>query len=70
MEAAEGGLTVIVCIQCSMRELLADRPSPAFDETMEQHLARCHPDLEATQRERQELERQLAKKLKAEGVPP
>lgn len=56
---------MIVCIQCSMKALLDDQPSPAFDETMEAHLARCHPDPIATQRERTKLESRLAEKLKA-----
>lgn len=49
--------------------MLADEPSPAFDEALEAHMARCHPDLVATQRERAELERRLAEKLNTEGTP-
>jgi hypothetical protein len=53
-----------VCIQCSMRAMLNDEPPPTFDETAEEHQRRVHPDLVATQRERIELERQLAEKFK------
>ena len=53
-----------MCIQCSMRAMLNDEPSPTFDETPEQHQRRVHPDLAATQIERRELERKLAEKLK------
>jgi hypothetical protein len=56
---------MIVCIQCSMRALLDDQPSPAFDETLEAHMARCHPDPVATQQERKELERRLAERFKS-----
>lgn len=57
---------MMVCIQCSMRALLDDLPVPHFDETAEEHLRRCHPDLAETKRERRELERRLAEKL---GTP-
>lgn len=60
--------SVIVCIQCSMRALLADQPAPTFDETIEAHVARCHPG-KVSKRERQELERRLAEKLNTEGTP-
>jgi hypothetical protein len=56
----------IVCIQCSMRALLADEPSPKFDETPEEHFRTHHSDPVATQKERQELERrwpELERKL-------
>lgn len=44
------------CIQCSLRAMVAGEPAPYFDETPEEHMARVHPDLDATQRERRELE--------------
>lgn len=53
-----------ICIQCSMRALLADEPPPMFDEEPEEHQARMHPDLVATKAERQQLEAELAEKLK------
>ena len=53
-----------MCIQCSMRALLHDEPVPTFNETPEQHQRRVHPDLIATQIERQKLEQQLAQKFK------
>jgi hypothetical protein len=54
----------LVCIQCSMRALLHDEALPTFDETAEEHQRRVHPDLEATQAERRELEQALAVKMK------
>jgi len=45
-----------VCIHCSMKALLANEPAPSFDESPEEHLARVHPDPEATSQERRELE--------------
>jgi hypothetical protein len=53
-----------VCIQCSMRAMLAGEPAPSFDESPEAHLARVHPDPIATARERADLERQLAEHLR------
>ncbi len=53
-----------MCIQCAMRALLEDKPSPTFDETPEEHQLRVHPDLAATRLERQDLENKLVKKLK------
>ena len=55
-----------MCIQCSMRAVLHDKPVPMFDETGEQHLRRVHPDPVATQIERVELEKKLADKLRDE----
>lgn len=54
-----------VCIQCAMRALLAGEPPPAFEETPEAHLARVHPDLDATRRERRTLEAALAPRRRA-----
>jgi hypothetical protein len=53
----------LVCIQCAMRAFLDGRLPPTFDETLEAHMAREHPDPVATKAERQELEKQLAHKL-------
>jgi hypothetical protein len=50
-----------------MRAILNDEPPPTFDETAEEHQRRVHPDPVATQRERIELERQLAEKLNIDG---
>ncbi|MCK1671081.1 hypothetical protein [Bradyrhizobium sp. 150] len=47
-----------------MRAMLKDETPPTFDETIEEHMRRVHPDPQATQAERYELERQLAEKLK------
>ena len=47
-----------------MRALLKDEPPPSFEETPEEHQRRVHPDLAITQRERQELEKQLVEKLR------
>jgi len=53
-----------MCIQCAMRALLKDQPSPVFDEEPEEHQRLFHPDPAATQRERRELELLLAEKMK------
>lgn len=54
---------MLMCIQCAMRAMLNDEPSPSFNETPEQHMRRVHPDPAAAQVERRELERQLKLKL-------
>jgi hypothetical protein len=53
----------LICIQCSMRALLKDMPTPTFEETNEEHMARMHPNPMATKLERLELEERLADKL-------
>lgn len=63
-----GEMTVpLMCIQCSMRAMLKDEPSPTFDETLEEHMRRVHPDPVATQAERRELARKLVEKFKESG---
>ena len=52
-----------MCIQCAMKALLEGKTPEHFDEEPEAHMRRVHPDPEATQRERQELERALSVKL-------
>lgn len=52
-------MTPLVCLQCSMKAMLAGEPAPVFDETPEAHMLRCHPDPYQTYRERQMLEQQL-----------
>lgn len=47
-----------------MKALLEDRQPPVFEESEEDHMRRCHPDPAATKRERIELERRLAEKMK------
>lgn len=59
----------LVCLQCSLRAVVAHEPAPSFDESAEAHVARCHPDLEATRRERRDLERQLAAQLRSSASP-
>lgn len=58
---------MIVCIQCSMRAMLDGKSPPAFDETLEEHMRRCHPDPVATQKERQEMERLMAEYQTGKG---
>lgn len=50
---------MIYCIQCTMKAYVEGRAAPTFDETLEQHMARFHPDPKATRRERDELEDKL-----------
>jgi hypothetical protein len=52
----------IMCVQCMLRALLANEPTPRFEGTVEQHFQQYHPDPIATQIEREELERQLAER--------
>lgn len=54
---------MIVCIQCSMKAMLEDKPTPSFDETTEEHIRKHHPDQNATNREREELNKRLAEKF-------
>lgn len=54
---------MIICIQCSMRAVLDHKTPPVFDETLEQHMSRCHPDPVATQKERHEMEQKLNKEF-------
>lgn len=53
----------LVCIQCSMRAMVKGEPPPSFEETVEAHMARLHPDPVATLRERQEMEKAMWERL-------
>lgn len=57
---AKGNTQHLLCIQCAMEALVASRPPLTFDQTPEAHLASHHPDPEATQRRRRELEAIIA----------
>lgn len=46
-----------------MKAMLEDKPAPSFDETMDEHMRKHHPDQDATDRERGELEKQLSEKF-------
>jgi hypothetical protein len=46
-------------MQCSMRALVKGEKPETFDEEPDEHMKRCHPDPVETQRERQELEKQM-----------
>jgi hypothetical protein len=46
-----------------MKAALEDKLPVFFDETPEEHQRRVHPDLEATKKERIELEQRLQEKL-------
>ena len=52
----------IMCVQCMLRALIADKPTPHFEGTVADHMQQYHPDPIATQVERAELERQLAER--------
>jgi hypothetical protein len=47
-----------------MRALLDGKPQQVFDETVEAHMRRAHPDPLVAKRERRWLERRLREKLK------
>jgi hypothetical protein len=55
---------VLVCMQCTLRALVNNQPPPVFNESITDHMVRMHPDPEATQRERIELERRLTEQLR------
>jgi hypothetical protein len=60
-------MKTLVCIQCAMKALLADKVAPTFDETAEEHMRKHHPDPASTQAERVELEERLMSHLTKEG---
>jgi hypothetical protein len=49
----------LCCVQCSLKALLDGELPPVFAESPEAHMARVHPDPEATHRERLALEARL-----------
>jgi hypothetical protein len=55
---------VTICLQCAMKALLDGKPQQVFDETVEAHMRRAHPDPLGAKRERRWLERRLREKLK------
>lgn len=58
-----------MCIQCAMRAMLDGVASPVFEEEPVDHMLRVHPDRVATQRERDEMERELAARIAAGWTP-
>lgn len=54
---------MIVCIQCALRAYVEGTPTPTFDESMVEHMARYHPNLEQTRLEREDLERAAEEKI-------
>lgn len=61
-----------ICIQCALKALAegsaADRG--IFDETVEAHIARCHPDPEVTLEERRRLIKLLEDVLRSTRPKP
>jgi len=51
-----------------MYALLKGEPSPTFEGTIEEHMAKYHPDPVATQRERIDLEKKLKEKLDGQST--
>ena len=52
----------LVCIHCAMRAKVAGEAWPTGhqpDETIAEHMRRCHPNPDETERERAELEAKL-----------
>jgi hypothetical protein len=45
-----------LCLHCALKALTEQREAEIFDEDPDVHQQRVHPDLEATMRERRELE--------------
>jgi hypothetical protein len=56
-------MVATMCIQCAMKALLQDKPSPVFEHSPEEHRRRYHADPVATEKERRELEEKLSIKL-------
>lgn len=54
----------MLCIQCAMKALLEGKPPPQFDETVEEHMRKHHPDPEATKKERELCLKYIAEKFK------
>lgn len=52
-----------ICLHCSLRSFVDDRVSPVFEESIENHMARVHPDPAATRIERNALEREAYEKI-------
>lgn len=54
-----------LCIHCALRAFVKGEPVPlaAFDESLTQHMRRCHPDPFATRIEREELEKKAREKV-------
>jgi hypothetical protein len=60
---------MLVCIQCAMRAILDGNPPPRFEnEDPIAHMREFHPDPVATQREREEMERELHKRFENAGM--
>lgn len=53
----------LFCVQCALKAMLANEQPTFFNESMEDHVQRVHPNLEATKRERVEMERALAERI-------
>lgn len=49
----------LMCMQCAMKAIVEGREPATTDESVEEHMARVHPDPEACQREREQLEAKL-----------
>ena len=58
----------LVCVQCNMKAVVEGTDIVLFDESPAEHLARVHPDPEATQRERRELEQVLEARFRRSGT--
>ena len=57
---------MIMCVQCTMRALLDDKPPPSFGGTVEEHMAKYHPDPVATKIERLEMEEKLKEQVRGQ----
>ena len=52
-------MAITICAHCALKAALAGKTPEPFQEEPEEHLARVHPDAEATARERDELQRRF-----------
>lgn len=54
----------LLCVQCALRALVEGQPTPLFEEDNLTHMRLFHPDPQETEREREELEKQLSRLLR------
>lgn len=55
----------LLCIQCAMEALVADKQYEPTNETADAHMRRVHPDPIANNQRRDELKKLIANKLSA-----
>lgn len=54
----------LICVQCNLRRFVHGLSPIVYDESIDEHMKRCHPDDELTAKERRELEAQAQQILR------